>query len=142
MPVRLLKPYEGQAANTLYWASGTVENALRSTGLADDFVEQASDYAKGERIVTGATANTVAAATTYRMNSGSAQTLTVRPSGYWPRGTVLTIIQAGAGAATIVGDVGVTIASTTSGLVTQGQNKAAQLVKGIGETWAAYGSVA
>jgi hypothetical protein len=134
MPVRLTKPYNGQAANTLYW--GTDQAVLRNAGLADDAIEDASDYAKASRVVTAATANSSSNATTYRMNSSSAQALTLNPSGYWPKDTVLTIVQEGAGATTVLGGTGVTIAGNTA---TTGAGKVLQLLKGAGETWVGVG---
>lgn len=139
MPVRLLKPYGGQAAGTLYWAAD--QTTLRATGLADDYIELASDYGKGERLTTSATAIISQNATTYRMNSATAQTLTLNPTGFFPKGTVLTVVQEGAGATTVVAGPGVTINTALTGLVTQGVNKIAQLVKGAGETWAAVGAL-
>jgi hypothetical protein len=134
MPVRLTKAYGGQAANTLYWEAD--QSRLRNIGLADDNIEAASDYAKASRIVTSATASTSVNATTYRMNSGSAQTLTLNPSGYWPKDSVLTVVQEGLGATTVVGSSGVTIGGSTT---TTGQNKVLQLIKGAGETWTGVG---
>lgn len=140
MPVRLIQPYMGQAANTLWW--GAQQSDLVALGVADTYVERASDYGSGhDRQVTTATATVSVNATTYRMNSGSAQTLTLNPTGYFPKDTVLTIVQEGAGATTIVAGSGVTINTALSGLVTQGANKVAQLVKGAGETWTAVGSL-
>lgn len=42
MPVRLLKPYNGQNAGTVY--VGTNEDALRAIGIADDYYELATNY--------------------------------------------------------------------------------------------------
>lgn len=142
MPVRLLKPYAGQAANTLYWQ--TDQATLRSVGIADDQVELASDYVKnGDRIETGAAATVSFNATTYRMNSGSAQALTINSTGYFPKDTVLTVIQMGAGATTLTPGPGVTITpgNGLTGLVTQGANRVAQLIKGAGDTWTAIGGL-
>jgi len=43
MPVRLLKPYLGQNAGTVY--DGPLENFLRAVGIADDYYELAVNYA-------------------------------------------------------------------------------------------------
>jgi hypothetical protein len=42
MPVRLLRPYNGQNVGTIY--SGPDESILRATGTADDYVELATNY--------------------------------------------------------------------------------------------------
>lgn len=139
MPVRLTKPYEGQPVNTLYWASTTIENALRSTSNADDQIELASDYSPWARTVTGAAATASRSAVIYRMNSGSAQALTIPLSGFWPVGTVLTIEQNGAGATTVAGATGVTINTALSSLVTKGVNNVGQLIKDDVNTWTAVG---
>lgn len=134
MPVRLTKPYEGQAANTLWWGSTAMENTLRGAGLADDQIELASDYEPHARIVTAATANTSRNATTYRMRSSSAQTLTIAPSGYWQPGQEIRIIQEGTGATTLVAASGVALAPNVLA-ATAGQYGVARLIKGWGETW-------
>lgn len=144
MPVRLLKPYAGQNANTLYWQ--TDQGVLRSVGIADDNLDLASDYVKGgggDRVETTAAGIVSYNATTYRMNSASAQTLTLNQTGDFPKDTVLTVIQAGAGATTITAGPGVTITpgNGLTGLVTQGANRVASLVKGAGETWLATGAL-
>lgn len=138
MPVRLIQPYMDQAANTLYW--GADQATIRAMGIADDRLDLASDYGQGrDRVVTTSTAVVSMNATTYRMNSASAQTLTLNPTGYLPKDTVLTVIQMGAGATTITAGPGVTIMPGygLSGLVTQGVNYTFQLTKGAGETWVA-----
>lgn len=137
MPVRLTKPYGGQAANTLYWAAD--QATLRATGLADDYIELASDYADHSRTVPDATAMASRNAVIYRMNSGSAQALTIPLSGFWPIGTVLTVEQVGAGATTVSGATGVTINTALSSLVTKGQNSVGQLIKTGTNTWNAVG---
>lgn len=141
MPVRLLRPQFGQAVNTLYWASQDIEDTLRATGNADDAVELASDYAPQTRTVTGAAANTTRNATIYKMNSASAQTLTVQPSGYWPAGSILTIQQLGSGATTVVPASGVTInlGQGLTSLVTKGAGAVCQLIKEINGSWTAIG---
>ncbi len=139
MPVRLTAPYNGQPANTMYW--GVDQSTLRNVGLADDNIEAASDYGQWQRIVTAAAANTSSNAVTYKMNSSSAQTLTVQPSGYWAPGTVLTVEQLGTGATTITGATGVTINTALPGLKTQGQRNVAQLIKEIDGTWTAVGGL-
>lgn len=142
MPVRLIQPFMDQAANTLYW--GTGQRDLLVNGIADTNLERASDYTpNGDRIVTTATATASENATTYRMNSGSAQALTIPLSGWWGKDTVLTVIQAGAGATTLTPAAGVTITpgNGLTGLVTQGVNRVAQLIKGAGETWVAIGGL-
>lgn len=141
MPVRLTRAYNGQAANTLYW--GADQGTLRATGLADDQIELASDYATGERISSDAAVTVSRNAIVYNMNSASAQTLTIPMSGFWPVGTVLTVIQWGAGKTTIVGATGVTISAGNgnSTLVTGGQNYVAQLIKAMNNTWIAVGGL-
>lgn len=142
MPVRLIQPYMDQAANTLYW--GADQGTLRVMGIADDYLDRASDYGQGrDRITTTAAATVSTNASTYRMNSGSAQTLTINPTGYYPKDTVLTVIQMGAGATTITAGPGVTITpgNGLTGLVTQGVNRVATLIKGAGETWLATGAL-
>jgi hypothetical protein len=135
MPKRLVKPYNGQAANTLYW--GTGQEQLIALGIADDYVELASDYvAFGDRVETSAAATVSHNARKYSMNSGSAQTLTLNATGYFPKDTVLTVQQMGAGATTVSPGVGVTISGATA---TTGQNKVLQLIKGAGETWVGVG---
>jgi len=47
MTVRLLRPYAGQAAMTVY--TGSDEDVLKATGSADDNLEGASDYATFKR---------------------------------------------------------------------------------------------
>jgi hypothetical protein len=126
MPVRLKQAYNGSAAGTLYW--GSDEAYLLATGLADTFIEQATDYAASERIVTSATASTTHNALVYRMNSASPQVLTLKASSF-PPGTITTVIQEGAGATTIAPDTNVTINTALPGLVTQGQYKVAQFIK-------------
>ncbi len=128
MPVRLRKPYLGQAANTLFWAGSAVENDLLASGVADTMLDQASDYQELARIVIAATASTSRNARVYRMNSVSGQTLTVQQPGYLVPGDVLTVIQEGAGAVTVVGASGVTINTALSSLVTKGQWNVGQLV--------------
>jgi hypothetical protein len=60
MPVRLVRPYNGQNANTVY--SGTDENILRCIGIADDYVELAANYVPRETQVFRAFANTFSVA--------------------------------------------------------------------------------
>lgn len=140
MPVRLTRPYQGQAVNTLYW--GPDEATLRATGGADDNLEAASDYGSaGTRIITNATGITTRNALVYRMNSGSAQTLTLEGSGYWVPGTVVTVIQEGAGATTITPATGVTVNTSLGGLKTQGQWTVAQLIKRGADLWVAVGGL-
>lgn len=135
MPVRLLRPQFGQAANTLYWASEDVYNSLRGTGNADDYIEGASDYAPLTRIVTGAAAATSRNATTYRMNAATAQVLTLNPSGYWEVGSILTILQQGAGSVTVTPASGVTINGSANSVVVAAQNTDARLLKTGPDTW-------
>lgn len=139
MPVRLTRAYNGQAANTLYWAAD--QTTLRNIGIADDNIEAASDYSQLARTVTDAAANASRNAIIYRMNSGSAQTLTIPMSGWWPVGTVLTVEQRGAGATTIVAGSGVTINTKLSSLITNGANAVAQLIKDDTNTWTAVGGL-
>lgn len=137
MSVRLLQPYMGQAANTLFW--GAQQGDLVANGIADTQIERASDY--GARIVTSATATIFRTATVYRMNSASAQTLTMPATGYWPINTVITIVQEGAGATTIAPAAGVTIDKAAASLVTKGQWNVAQLVKIGANAWVAVGGI-
>jgi hypothetical protein len=135
MAVRLIKPYSGQAANTLWW--GAQQSELKANGIADDQVELATDYAPfGDRTETSAAATVTADARKYTMNSGSAQALTLNRTGYFPKDTVLTIQQVGAGATTVTAGNGVTISGVTA---TTGANKVLQLIKGDGETWVGVG---
>lgn len=140
MPVRLLKQYNGQQANTVFWGSSADEDRLKGSGLADDMFDQATDYQQFVRIVSSATANTSRYALVYKMSSTTAQTLTLQTSGYWPVGTALTIIQQGTGATTVVPASGVTINNALTSLVTKGQNTVAQLIKTAADTWNAVGS--
>src|ERR1044072_649753 len=99
MPVRLTKPYNGQAANTVYW--GTDEQQLRATGNADDQIELASDYEPLTRIVTADTATISRSALKYKMNSSNPQILNLPILGFHPVGTVLTVEQLGTGSTTL-----------------------------------------
>lgn len=141
MPVRLLRPYGGQAVNTLFWAPFATEDMLKATSNADDRVELASDYAPQTRIATGAAVNTSFNASIYKMNSPTAQTLTVNASGYWPAGYVLTVEQLGAGATTVVGASGITVnpGQGLASLVTKGQRAVGQLIKELDGSWTAIG---
>lgn len=139
MPVRLVKAYSDQAANTLYW--GTDEHVLLSAGIADTQIQLASDYSDKGRVVTTAAASTSSNATYYEMNSASAQTLTVQINANWQPQTTLTILQKGAGAFTIAAGPGVTINKTAATLVSKGQWNVCQLFKGFGETWTAVGGI-
>lgn len=139
MPVRLTKPYNGQAANTVYW--GTDEQELKSTGNADDLLELASDYQGQARTVTTATATVNRNAKIYNMNSSSAQTITVPTLGFYPVGTVLTFVQLGTGAFTIAAGTGVTISTALSSLISKGQYNIAQLIKTAPGVWVAFGGL-
>lgn len=139
MPVRLLRPIADQAAGTLYW--GSDQAALRAVGAADDLIEQATDYQESARIVTTATATTSENAHVYRMNSASAQTLNLKQFQAWAPGTVITIIQEGAGATTIVPASGVTVNTALSSLITKGQYNVAQLIKTGAASWIAFGGL-
>ncbi len=123
MGVRLLKQHEGQAANTVYWASGAVEQQLIASGTADTQVELASDYEQQGRFITSATA----------------QTLTLGQSGYWPIGKVITVSQMGTGAVTVAPASGVTVNTKLTSLVTGGQYSIGQLKKVATNTWLAFG---
>lgn len=139
MPVRLLRAHNGQAAGTLYW--GPDEDVLRSAGTADDDIKSATDYQDLARIVTGATATATRNAIVYRMTSASPQTITIPPSGFWPVGTVLSFVQIGAGAFTIVPATGVTINTALSSLVSKGQWNVGQLLKIDANSWIAFGGM-
>lgn len=134
MPVRLTKSYNGQAAGTLYW--GADQSTLRSISLADDNIEVATDYAKDSRITTAATGIISQNAKTYWNNSASAQTLTLNPTGYFPVGTIVSVVQVGAGATTVTPAGGAAIVGNA---VTTGANKILQLLKGPNETWTGTG---
>lgn len=135
MPVRLIRPYAGQAAGTLLWASDAIYDALRGTGSADDQVELASDYAPLTRIVSGTAVGTSRNATVYKFTGAAAATLTLGLSGYWQTGTVLTIEQLGSGAVTVVGSAGVTINTASGSLVTSGQYSIVQITKEVDGSW-------
>lgn len=141
MPVRLLKPYAGQSAGALYW--GADQGVLRAAGVADDQIELATDYQEQARNVTEATATVSRNATVYNMNSASAQTLNLPLTGYWPVGTVLTVIQWGAGKTTVVGATGVTIQPGNGNLtlVTGGQYFVSQFIKSMANTWIGVGGL-
>lgn len=139
MPLRLLKPYNGQAANTLYWGPGDELPRLRSLGVGDDNYELASDYQAGERDVTTSSVNVVAPATIYNMNSSSAQTVNLGTTGWLAKGSLLTFVQLGAGAFTIVPATGVSVVTAETSLVSKGQNRVGQLLKIGQNNWIAFG---
>lgn len=139
MPVRLLRPYAGQAVGTTY--HGTDETVLLATGTADSRIELATDYNVSTRTVTTSTVTASQNNLQYYMNSASAQTITIPISGYWPLGTVLTIIQIGTGAFTIVAATGVTINTALSSLISKGRYNVAQLEKVAPDTWIAFGGI-
>lgn len=139
MPVRLTKPYGGQAVNTLYF--GTDDEQLRATGNADDQIELASDYSPLTRIVTLAASSVVRTARTYYMNSSSAQTLTVGFTGYLSNGSVITVVQKGSGAFTLAPAPGITINTSLTSLISKGVNNIAQLVKDSATSWTAFGGL-
>lgn len=141
MPLRLLKAYNGQAANTLYWAPGDELPRLRSLGIGDDNYELASDYQAGERDVTTASVNVVSPATIYNMNSGSAQTINLPIRRDLPKGSQLTFVQLGAGAFTIVPATGVTVNKRAASLVSLGQYSVVRLVLVAPDTWVATGDL-
>lgn len=139
MPVRLLKPYNGQAANTTYW--GNDESAMRGSGIADDQLELASDYQQLTREVVTATVIINNRALVYNMNSASAQTATMPRTGFWLPGTVVSVVQLGTGAFTIVPSSGVTINTSATSLVSKGQYNIAQLLKIGPNSWVAAGGL-
>lgn len=141
MPLRLLKPYNGQAANTLYWAPGDELPRLRSLGIGDDNYELASDYQAGERDVTTASVNVVAPATIYNMNSATAQTINLPIRRDLPKGAQLKFVQLGAGAFTIVPASGVTVSTALASLTSLGQYRVAFLEKTGPDTWVAHGGL-
>lgn len=139
MPVRLLRQYLGQAAGTTYY--GTDEEVLRATQTADDQLNQASDYIPGTRLITIATANTNRSALVYWLNSASAQTITVMPSGYHPVGTVQTFVQKGSGAFTLAPATGVTFSTALTSYISKGINNIAQIIKDGPNSWTVFGGV-
>jgi len=137
MPVRLKKPYNGQAAGTMYF--GADENTLRSLDIADDYIENATDYQAWGRTVTAATANVTRSGMDYLMTSGSPQTLTLGTTGWLPLGSVITISQMGAAPTTLTAGSGVTILTNLASLVTKGQYSIGQIKKISANTWLAFG---
>lgn len=127
MPARLVKPYDGQLANTLYWGSATSLEQLRALGIADDRVELASDYAPLSRRTTAATVTSTSTARVYHQNSASGQTLTINLLGF-PQDTVLTVIQEGAGKTTLAAATGTTLNTAAASLLTSGQYAVAQIM--------------
>jgi hypothetical protein len=141
MPIRLLKPYNGQAALTTFFGSAAEETGLLNTGGADMNLEGATDYLADMRQVTGSTAAVVRTASYYRMNSGSAQTLTLGLTGFWPVGKVITVKQEGAGKTTISPGTGITVVlgNGLTTAVTNGANYIGQLIKDSATQWTAFG---
>jgi hypothetical protein len=139
MPVRLIKPYGGQAVNTVYF--GTDDEQLMATGNADAQIELASDYSSATRIVTAATATMSRTVDTYWMNSASAQTLTVPMTGYLPVGSVRSVVQKGAGAFTLAPATGVTFSTALASYISKGVNNIAQIVKDGANSWTVFGGV-
>jgi hypothetical protein len=139
MPVRLKMPYEGQAANTTYWATPTIEGNLIATGIADSLIERASDYEQQGQTISAATSAVSANATDYIMNSSSAQVLTLGLMGNLPIGQVLTISQMGTGTTTLTPAAGVTVNTKLTSLVTAGQYSIGQLKKVGPGLWLAFG---
>jgi len=139
MPVRLTKPYGGQAVNTLYWESD--QGTLRNVGIADDQIQLASDYSPWTRIVTAASATVSQNALKYQMNSATAQVLNLGLTGYYPIGTILTVEQLGAGKTTVTPATGVTVSlgNGVTSLITNGQNYVGQLEKVGPNSWNAFG---
>ena len=82
------------------------------------------------------------AAKMVEMNNGSANNLTVPPNSSvaFPVGTVIDVLQIGAGQTTIVADSGVTI-NYAIGLKLRAQWSAASLVKRATNTWVAIGDL-
>ena len=78
----------------------------------------------------------------YFMNSASAQTLTIA-SGMtrYPLGSVITVVQLGAGAVTLAAGSGVTINKRSSTLVSKGQFALIQLTNIGTDTWIATGDL-
>jgi len=76
------------------------------------------------------------------MNVGSANNLTIplNSSVAFPTGTVITILQTGAGQTTIVGTGGVTV-NASPGLKLRGQWSGANLIKRGTDTWVAMGDL-
>jgi hypothetical protein len=141
MPIRLLKPYNGQAALTTFFGSAAEESGLLNTGGADMRVEEATDYLFDMRLVTGATAAIVRTASYYRMNSSSAQILTLGLTGFFPVGKVITVKQEGTAKTTLTPGTGITIVlgNGVATLLTGGQNYLGQLIKDSATQWTAFG---
>ena len=139
MPVRLLTPYNGQAVRTTFWSTREEEAQLIASGNADTQIELAIDYQQQARLITTPTGIVSRNAVDYIFTSGSAQTLTLGISGFWPMGTVVTISQLGTGAVTVAPATGVTVNTKLSSLVTGGQYSIGQLKKVGADTWLAFG---
>lgn len=75
----------------------------------------------------------------YRMNSASAQTMTIPTTTKWMPGMILTIQQIGAGVTTLAAGAGVTINKAASTLVSKGQWSTMQLVYDGSQTWILMG---
>ena len=77
------------------------------------------------------------------VSNASANTVTVPPNSSvaFPIGSVVTLIQTGAGQTTITAGAGVTIQSESSKLKLRGQYAAATLLKTDTDTWVAFGNL-
>jgi hypothetical protein len=77
------------------------------------------------------------------VNNASANTVTVPPNSSvaFPTGSVITLIQTGAGQTTITAGAGVTIQSESSKLKLKGQYATAGLLKTDTDTWVAFGNL-
>jgi hypothetical protein len=143
MPVRLLAAAQGQAANSLYWGPLADEYGLIAANLADNRVELSTDYQPNTRTVpsTLATATVSRTALNYLMNSGTAQTLNLPLTGFFPTGTVVSITQLGTGQTTVVPATGVTVnlGNGITSLITKGQSYTGQLLKVGPNSWNAFG---
>lgn len=143
MPVRLLSASQGQAANTLFWGPLADEYGLIAANMADNQIELSTDYQPYTRTVpsTVSTATVSRTALNYLMNSGSAQTLNLPLTGFFPVGTVLSITQLGTGATTVVPATGVTVnlGNGITSLITKGQSYIGQLQKVGPNSWNAFG---
>jgi hypothetical protein len=81
---------------------------------------------------------------TVEMNNASANNLTVPPNSSvaFPVGTIIDLVQIGAGQTTVVAGAGVTISSKSGNLKLTGQWSGASLYKRATNTWVLVGDLA
>ncbi len=108
-PVRLLRDWAGQIADTLY--TGSDQDWLVSQGIADNNIIQARFTA--EEVSLGYLT------TFYGMSSDDPQNFNLVLNDTYPVGTMITVVQYGDGAVTIVAPTGVTIRGSASETVAQ-----------------------